>query len=97
MSFAIGWKSVVRRVPCSLPGALGRLSAMPPPRNRSIYYVLPRPLDHAPYFAKTAGRLPALIIVLGGSGHCGARQRRAISASQRYPDAECRDDDPLTC
>ena len=39
---------------------------------------------------------PALIIVLGGSGHCGARQRRAISASQRYPDAECRDDDPQT-
>ena len=31
-----------------------------------------------------------------GSGHCGARQRRAISASQRYPDAERRDDDPLT-
>ena len=40
---------------------------------------------------------PALIIVLGGSGHCGARRQRAISASQRYPDAESRGDDPLTC
>ena len=27
--YATGWKSVVRRVPCSLPGALGRLPAMP--------------------------------------------------------------------
>ena len=54
-------------------------------------------LIHTFIFWKTAGYLPALIIVLGGSGHCGARQRRAISASQRYPDAERRDDDPLTC
>jgi hypothetical protein len=34
---------------------------------------------------------------LGEAGTAGARQQRAISASQRYPDAERRDDDPLTC
>ena len=65
--------------------------------NGPVYYEDSRISDHTPTFAKRAGILPALIIVLGGSGHCGARQRRAISASQRYPDAECRDDDPLTC
>ena len=66
------------------------------PRIAPICYVCPEPLT-IPLFFKTTSLLPALIIVLGGSGHCGARQRRAISASQRYPDAECRDDDPLTC
>ena len=62
MCCAIGWKSVVRRVPRTLPGALGRLPAMLPPRNLPIYYVLPRPLDHTPYSAKTAGRIPAVFI-----------------------------------
>ena len=67
------------------------------PRNAPIYYAYPRTPDHTIVFSETASPLPALIIVLGGSGHCGARQRRAISASQRYPDAESRGDDPLTC
>ncbi len=61
------------------------------------YGAEPRPAVHTLHLTECASLLPALIIVLGGSGHCGARQRRAISASQRYPDAECRDDDPLTC
>ncbi|MBS6079481.1 MAG: hypothetical protein KH841_09175, partial [Collinsella sp.] len=62
-----------------------------------VYYDEMRNSNHAGFSQKSARHLPALIIVLGGSGHCGARQRRAISASQRYPDAERRDDDPLTC
>ena len=41
------------------------------PRNRGIYYVLPRPPDHTPYFAKTASRLPA-VLFLGSAAWSGA-------------------------
>lgn len=41
------------------------------PRKRPIYYDELDEADHTHLFQKSASFLPALIIVLGGSGHCG--------------------------
>ena len=64
--YATGWKSVVRRVPCSLPGALGRLPAMPPPQESFSKIVLASSSEF-PYSTSSHGGVAQLGERLTGS------------------------------